>query len=830
MEDVVNLEECFLDSPPYRQRLARCDTYLQEVEQCLRTVLKTARTVITGTEELSEHYNAFAECLTELGRLEANRPTRETYQPFDGDMASWTAGQHIMFLAEELKRIETARKSFALQLETVLVDPLDSLARTDLCVAREYRKRWERSGTEYLHENSKFMSRKSKDAGLAEGAAEVASLRRTYHEASLEYAARMGEVLGKEQLRISEAVLGLCQSRMLLCEKEHAVLDDIAPNLRLLEQFSATFRTRVNSLHDDYDIQRQTIMQKSVNRYNPLQADTTDGAGVVDKSGYLYKRSSHAMRPVWSRRFFSLHDNCLEYYTMEGKNNASTVLIDLRLCTVKRLELSDRRLCFEIVSPVKTYTLQAENEREMEEWIRAIQTSIREAIQGGVDSAATPNPPRSESPCQEMLSSYLPGTSIEASLDEQQRRRIRAVPGNGSCADCGMSDPEWASLSLGILVCIECSGIHRSLGVHKSKVRSLRLDYWEPEHIEIMTALGNERVQAIFETTYRESEVAFYRKPSATSAHEEKEQWIIAKYDLTKFIAPWTGGNVARAVQQGDLATCLHWLATGHDVNSLQDELTQSTALLLAIDASQWTVTALLLLWAASLTDCDIRQQSALHHLAHSTTLPLPLLVSILRRNPPLATPDIHGDDPLSIAVRHAHGDFVTILRMFQHDTRTVEDPGSGVKKPPLRRLLRGKFYRRLTPRRRRSLSSAMEELSPFGRKHWPHRRSHSHTDSLSGVGIGDGTNISRLKREDSSRDGIASSSRSGEDLSQSGENPSRSGEDPSHSGGDPSQDEEDSSQYEKDTILDPNQRPNQCPNQGPGRNTRPRDREPASE
>jgi Arf-GAP/coiled-coil/ANK repeat/PH domain-containing protein len=59
--------------------------------------------------------------------------------------------------------------------------------------------------------------------------------------------------------------------------------------------------------------------------------------------------------------------------------------------------------------------------------------------------------------------------------------------------------PEWASSNLGILLCIECSGIHRSLGVHVTKVRSLTLDKWEPEAIEIMLALGNAKVAAIFE-------------------------------------------------------------------------------------------------------------------------------------------------------------------------------------------------------------------------------------------------------------------------------------------------------------------------------------------
>lgn len=48
---------------------------------------------------------------------------------------------------------------------------------------------------------------------------------------------------------------------------------------------------------------------------------------------------------------------------------------------------------------------------------------------------------------------------------------LRRVPGNGCCVDCGSPDPEWASLNLGVLLCIECSGIHRRLGVHVSKVR-----------------------------------------------------------------------------------------------------------------------------------------------------------------------------------------------------------------------------------------------------------------------------------------------------------------------------------------------------------------------
>ncbi|KAL7603815.1 ADP-ribosylation factor GTPase-activating protein AGD5 isoform X1 [Lactuca sativa] len=91
---------------------------------------------------------------------------------------------------------------------------------------------------------------------------------------------------------------------------------------------------------------------------------------------------------------------------------------------------------------------------------------------------------------------------VSKELNEKHRKILEGLlklPENRECAECKSMGPRWASVNLGIFICMQCSGVHRSLGVHISKVRSATLDTWLPDQIAFIQSMGNKKSNSFWE-------------------------------------------------------------------------------------------------------------------------------------------------------------------------------------------------------------------------------------------------------------------------------------------------------------------------------------------
>jgi hypothetical protein len=204
---------------------------------------------------------------------------------------------------------------------------------------------------------------------------------------------------------------------------------------------------------------------------------------------------------------------------------------------------------FEVVTPHKTITLAADTLAERRKWV----TTLRAAAEAAL-IAAQPTPAGGASGTHGAPGgaedaggqAALPDVDTREGLSELIRRlnageadaallrlgldTVRA--GNPTCADCDAPNPDWASLNLGCVFCLDCSGVHRSLGAHVSKVRSLVLDEWLPVHLSLLLQLGNDTVNELLEAKLPPAPVAGAGtvKPALTAGRAERERFITEKY------------------------------------------------------------------------------------------------------------------------------------------------------------------------------------------------------------------------------------------------------------------------------------------------------------
>ncbi|NXA52009.1 ACAP3 protein, partial [Nothocercus julius] len=370
--------------------------------------------------------------------------------------------------------------------------------------------------------------------------------RKCFRHLALDYVLQINVLQAKKKFEILDAMLSFMHAQYTFFQQGYSLLHELDPYMKKLA-------TELDQLVIDSAVEKREmehkhalIQQRVISTSSYLQDFSYDDSKVefnvdapngVVMEGYLFKRASNAFK-TWNRRWFSIQNSQL-VYQKKLKDVLTVVVEDLRLCTVKPCEDIERRFCFEVVSPTKSCMLQADSEKLRQAWIQAVQASIASAYRESPDSYYIERLDRTASPST---------SSIDSATDSRDRsvkgetilQRVQSIPGNDQCCDCGQPDPRWASINLGILLCIECSGIHRSLGVHCSKVRSLTLDSWEPELLKLMCELGNSTMNQIYEAQCEELGL---KKPTAGSSRQDKEAWIKVKYVEKKFLKKLPNGE-----------------------------------------------------------------------------------------------------------------------------------------------------------------------------------------------------------------------------------------------------------------------------------------------
>ncbi|XP_068165119.1 arf-GAP with GTPase, ANK repeat and PH domain-containing protein 1 isoform X2 [Antennarius striatus] len=257
-------------------------------------------------------------------------------------------------------------------------------------------------------------------------------------------------------------------------------------------------------------------------------------------------------------------------------------------------EEPEENLEFIIVSLTgQTWNFEASSYEDRDAWVQVIEGQILASLQS----------------CESSKNKSRLTTQTEA----MALQTIRSIRGNGRCADCEAPNPDWASLNLGALICIECSGIHRNLGTHLSRVRSLDLDEWPLELIKVMKAIGNELANSVWEAR-TQGRV----KPGLDASREERERWIRAKYEQRLFLAPLSGADLSlgqqllRATVEEDLRSVVLLLAHGgrQQVNETCGEGDGRNALHLSSRKGNVVITQLLIWYGVDLTVRDAHGNS----------------------------------------------------------------------------------------------------------------------------------------------------------------------------------------------------------------------------
>ncbi|XP_064461329.1 arf-GAP with coiled-coil, ANK repeat and PH domain-containing protein 2-like [Ornithodoros turicata] len=524
MKPIIELDECIRDSPKFREVLEENEESIDLLEAKLEKLVRLCSNMVeTGKAHVSAK-SAFINGIWDL----------LGYFKEDGSIVN-SLNRFIQILTDVMK-YQTILLD---QAQRTIIKNLNNFVRNDIRQSKDTRRHFERISDDLdnaLLRNSQVQRSKAVECEDAHNV--LIATRSCFQHLALDYVHQLSCLQSKKRHEVLHTLLSLMHAYSTyfhqgsdLFQESESFLKNLGTNLEKLGKESVDLSKQLDSRH---------VLVTSKDVVPVMCKEPSSNNGIV-LEGYLFKRTSNAFK-TWNRRWFMIQSSQLVYRKRTGEEAKTVMEEDLRLCTVKHAHDIDRRFCFEVLSPSKSHMLQADSQDSYDCWITALQSSISHALnqQSHEEEDDKVSMSDKESSSEGSLSSVSRKSANPIPKPPRAHIQLVTIPGNELCCDCKSTEPKWASINLGVTLCIECSGIHRSLGVHVSKVRSLTLDSWEPEILKVMAELGNLVINKIYEAHVDES-VAARATPDCSRA--VREAWIKAKYVQKAFVKPLLGSS-----------------------------------------------------------------------------------------------------------------------------------------------------------------------------------------------------------------------------------------------------------------------------------------------